>query len=141
MPALLEDERARLARRYAEMTEAELADLAEQGYSLTDVARELLQAEISRRGLALAVQTSPTDQHPYPHLIVLRRFRDLPDAWVAQSVLDSAGLESSLFDENIIRLDWFYSYAMKEVKLLVDSEDAADALALLDAKSPDSFGA
>jgi hypothetical protein len=141
MAALPDDERARLAQRYAEMSEAGLAELAENGYSLTESARGLLQAEISRRGLALAIQTSPIDLHPDPHLIVVRRFRDLPDALVAQSVLDSAGLQSSLFDENIIRLNWFYSYAMKEVKLMTSLEEAQDALALLDAKPPDSFHA
>ncbi|HKS81601.1 MAG TPA: hypothetical protein VJR23_08845 [Candidatus Acidoferrales bacterium] len=105
MPSLPEDERARLARRYAEMPEAELSALAEKAYSLTEVARGLLQAEISRRGLALAVQTSPTDPNSDPQLIVLRKYRELPDAWVAQSVLDSAEIESTLFDENILRLN------------------------------------
>lgn len=41
--------------------------------------------------------------------VLLRQFRDLPDALVVKSILDSAGIECLLGDENIVRLDWFWS--------------------------------
>lgn len=139
MQAPLVDERARLAARYREMSDLELAELAKEESSLTETARGLLRTEITRRGLALAVLMSPMDRPPDPSLILLRVFRDLPDAFLARSVLDSADIDCALFDENFIRLNWFYSYAVKEVKLVVDSEEAPEALALLDAKPTESF--
>jgi hypothetical protein len=37
--------------------------------------------------------------------IVLRRFRDMPDAFLFSSALDSADIECYLADENTIRMD------------------------------------
>jgi hypothetical protein len=37
--------------------------------------------------------------------IVLRRYRDTPDAFLFGSILDSAGVEFYLADENTIRMD------------------------------------
>jgi len=139
MPAPLDDERARLAGHYRNLNDLELAELAAQSPSLTPIARELLRSEIQRRGIALAVLDSPAAPPPSPSLVRLRRFRDLPDALIAQSVLDSAAVDCFLFDENYLRLDWFRSYFIGGAKLMVSSEDATDAATLLDARPPDSF--
>jgi hypothetical protein len=54
------------------------------------------------------------------------------EAWLAKSVLDSAGIECFLFDENVVRIDWFLSNAIGGIKLRVREEDVAAAAALLD---------
>ncbi len=58
---------------------------------------------------------------------MIRRFRDLPEALLAKSILESAGIESFLGDENIVRIDWFYSNLVGGIKLLVRAQDAETA--------------
>ena len=71
--------------------------------------------------------------------IDLRRIRDLSDALLVKSVLDSAGIECFLGDENMVRMDWFWSNLLGGVKLWVRQEDAEEAAGLLDQKTLDSF--
>jgi hypothetical protein len=61
-----------------------------------------------------------------PGFVILRRFRDLPDAFLAWTILDSAGLESFLFDEITIRMDWLWSNMLGGVKICVKSENAEE---------------
>lgn len=70
---------------------------------------------------------------------MIRRFRDLPLASLAKSILDSSGIESFLADENTVRMDWLWSDAISGVKLWVRSEDAEAALKLLDQNTPEKF--
>jgi len=127
----------RLAAVYAAMEESELREIAADVESLTEVARSTLQAELSRRGMTLAPETT---KHPGigPKAIppaapvMIRRYRDLPEATIAKTILDSAGIESFLAEENIVRLDWFYSNLVGGIKLLVRAEDADAARELLD---------
>lgn len=64
--------------------------------------------------------------------IVLRRFRDMPDAFLFSSILDSAGIESYLADENLIRMDWLWCDFLGRIKLCVRNADAEAALNLLE---------
>ena len=64
--------------------------------------------------------------------IVLRRYRDMPDAFLFSSILDSAGIESYLADENLIRMDWFWSGLLGGVKLWVRQQDIDEAQNLID---------
>lgn len=133
-----ERERRRLAQLYAGMTEGELRNLAENAWSLTDVARAALQNEISRRGLGIVLNlVAPTDAW-LPGPVTLRRFRDSPDALLAKSILDSASIECFLADENTIRMNWLLSNFLGGVKLWVRPEDA-DAVELLDLERPETF--
>ncbi len=133
-----ERERRRLAQLYAGMTGGELQNLGEKAWSLTDVARAALQNEMSRRGLGIALNlVAPTDAWP-PGPVTLRRFRDLPDALLAKSILDSASIECFLADENIVRMNWLWSNFLGGVKLWVRPEDA-DAVELLDQERPETF--
>jgi len=59
--------------------------------------------------------------------IVLRRYRDMPGAFVAKSILDAAGIECYLQDDNVVRMDWLWSNAMGGIKLIVREEDAEEA--------------
>ena len=140
----LEKERQRLAALYAAMQESELAEIAADVHSLTEIAREMLRAEMLRRGMTPAPETtSPmaTDasKPEPPKPVMIRRYRDLPEASIAKSILDSAGIESFLIDDNLVRLDWFYSNLIGGIKLLVREEDAETAGKLLDQVVPEKF--
>ncbi len=64
--------------------------------------------------------------------IVLRRYRDMPDAFLFGSILDSAGIEYYLADENTIRMDWFWCDLLGRIKLCVRNVNAETASSLLD---------
>ena len=55
----LDQEWRELGERYEQMSEEELQILANEAYELTDMARELLQAEIARRRLRMTLLTEP----------------------------------------------------------------------------------
>jgi len=63
--------------------------------------------------------------------VVIARYGGVPEAVLAKSMLDSAGIESFLGDENLVRLDWFYSNLVGGIKLMVREEDAETARTLL----------
>ncbi|SRR5260221_1500141 len=63
--------------------------------------------------------------------VVLRRYRDMPEAFVAKSILDAGGIESFLQDANVVRMDWLWSNAMGGIKLIVREKDAEDAQRIL----------
>src|SRR5579871_1176083 len=69
--------------------------------------------------------------------VTIRKFRDLPEALLAKGSLDSAGIECALADDNMVRMDWFYSNAIGGVKLLVSAGDAAEAEQILSQPIPD----
>jgi hypothetical protein len=71
--------------------------------------------------------------------VMLRQFRDLPDALAVKSILDSAGIECLLGDENVVRLDWFWSNLVGGVKLWVRQEDVDQADNLIEQNVPEEF--
>jgi hypothetical protein len=58
---------------------------------------------------------------------------------IAKSMLDSAGIQSFLSDENLVRLDWFYSNLVGGIKLMVREEDGETARKLLEENIPEKF--
>jgi hypothetical protein len=124
------NERSRLARTYAAMTDGELQNLARNPESLTEDAWEVLEDEFDRRNLE--IQQEPRQELNLRTLVTIRQFRDLPEALLAKGSLESAGIECFLRDENLVRLDWFISNFVGGVKLCVKPEDATKAKALLD---------
>jgi hypothetical protein len=72
-------------------------------------------------------------------LVTLWRYRDLPEALVAKSKLDSDAVWCALADNEIVRLDWFWSNAVGGVRLQVADEDVAHAMALLGEEIPAGF--
>lgn len=134
------DEYQDLVQRYSSMTHDELIALAAVRSSLTDVARLALHAELRKRGIDLD-RPSDISEHrmEYRPLVTVGQFRDLPAAWIAKASLESAGIDCFLGDENIIRMDWFYSNLIGGVKLRVPEEDADAARAILAAPQPESF--
>jgi len=49
------------------------------------------------------------------------------EAELAKGLLDSAGIESFLFDDNMVRMDWFNANALGGVKLRVDAHNVEAA--------------
>ena len=160
MPIDLEKERQRLTILYADMPSEQLEQIASESSDLTEIAKTVLTAEISRRGLVSAnpgttklsreqtglesidVEEAPQAIEPHgsdKNLVTIRRFRGLFEAHLAKASLDSAGIECFLADENMVRMDWFYSDAVGGVKLLVNEADASEAAAVLDQPIPESF--
>jgi hypothetical protein len=208
-----ENEAARLAERYAKMSDGELQKIADDLDELTDEARSTLTIEIRKRELSFSVPDvppSPSDEdwlevkrfdnvdeaehakttldaaEIASHLtredsrflvdrlisnllgrvklivkpedldealeivdrpvkyennlqdwIVLKQFRDLPEATLAKGALGSAGIECHLTDDNMVRLDWFLSNLLGGVKLLVKPDDLHAAEQLLDQPTPE----
>jgi hypothetical protein len=162
-----DQERRRLADFYAGQMDGELEQVAGQAYELSDAARQMLKAELARRGLKPAfveqapvalkkpVAPKPGDPPPDPpkeeeelpsdgefelrNMVTIRQFRDLPEALLAKGSLDSAGIHCELVDANVVRIDWFWSNAMGGIKLVVDAEEAAAAEEVLMQPIPENF--
>jgi hypothetical protein len=134
-------ERWRLAWRYGEMTDGELESLAADSASLTEVARRALESELKKRGLQVEPQPQPASSAlaQTRKLVTVRSFRDMPEALLAQSVLESAGIDCALADANLIRTDWLWSNLLGGIKLQVMEEDLDAAINLLDQDHSDSL--
>ena len=71
---------------------------------------------------------------PDPDLITVGNYTSVPEAEIAQSILDAAGIESVLLDDNMGRmLSWI---AIGGFRLQVSKDDADAALKLLTAPQP-----
>jgi hypothetical protein len=162
-----EQERRRLAEFYAAQLDGELEKVAGQAYELTELAREILRAEIASRRLTpmfveqrppvVSKQLEPRPGDPPPPepskpepdsitgelelrtMITVRQFRDLPEALLAKACLDSAGIGSVLLDDNVVRLDWLWSNLLGGVKLRVEPSDAEAAIEILDQPIPEEI--
>ena len=166
-----EQERQQLADHYSRQVDGRLEKVAREGYELSDLAKEVLRAELKKRGLQVELaQFVPAriKKAPEPadrpeadapeadagagqelpqldseaedeELVTIRRFRDLPEALLAKGSLDSAGIECGLADDNMVRMDWFYSNAIGGIKLLVKAEEAASAEQILSQPIPENF--
>lgn len=146
LPAMTQDperERQRLTELYAGMSDGELDAIASDSSSLTDVARQALELEKSHRqpGVAAVALESPSSasQVEWEDLVVVKQFRDLPEALLAKGSLESAGIECSLADDNMVRMDWFISNLVGGAKLCVRPEDAEAAMELLEQPFPENF--
>ena len=64
-------------------------------------------------------------------LVTLWVYRDLPEALLAKGKLESEGIECFLDDENMVRMDWFWSNAVGGIKLRVEKGDAEAAWEVL----------
>jgi len=126
--------------KYAGMGEAELLEVARDYESLTGQAQAALRTEFSRRGLeAPLVEGTEGDEPEHRKLVTLRRYRDLSEAIVARGMLESAGIEVFLQNENMVRMDWMISNGIGGVRLQVDEADAAAGLELLEQPVPESI--
>jgi hypothetical protein len=139
-----EQERQRLTGLYFGMSDGELEAVAEDSAELTDIARQALTDELARRhpeeGAAADAGADPgRDLLELADVVSIRQFRDLHEALLAKGALDSAEIESFLVDDNMIRMDWFWSNLIGGIKLCVKQEDAEAALDLLEQSIPEEF--
>jgi Putative prokaryotic signal transducing protein len=133
-------EEQRLREVYAGMVDGELEQLSEAAGELTDIARTALKAEMARRGLAFNdVEDSRAPEPQYVSRVTVGKFRDLSEALLAKGMLESAGIECFLADQDLVRMDWFYSNAIGGMRLQVREEDADAATELLEQPIPDNF--
>ncbi len=135
-----EQERQRLSELYAQMSEGELREIADDAVDLTDIARQVLMEEIGKRGLDIRLAESvAVSSFESRDMVTLRQFRDLPEALLAKGILDSAGIECFLVDENMIRMNWFISNLLGGIRLQVNRDDVEEAVTLLSEPTPEGF--
>jgi hypothetical protein len=122
------------------MSDEELRQIAESGDELSDSAQEALRAEAVKRGLKMEI-SPPRGEDVYElnHTVTMRQFRDLPEALLAKGSLESAGIQSYLVDDNMIRMDWFISNLLGGIKLKVRPEDAEAASEILNQPIPETL--
>ncbi|HJT70924.1 MAG TPA: hypothetical protein VJ731_12040 [Terriglobales bacterium] len=136
-----EFDKEEFATRYRSMSDGELLELALKSAGLSEPAWEALEDEFDRRDLEFP-EPDPSLQPETPeirNLTMLKRFRDLPEALLAQGKLASEGIESYLADNNTVRMDWLWSNLVGGVKLLVAAEDANPANQVLDQPIPEEI--
>jgi hypothetical protein len=139
-PPHSDEEYKRIAGVYSAKSDEELARLAATGFELSDEGHQALEAEITRRGLNLTLAPHPGfDVCELNDLVTLRKFRDLPEALMAKGSLESAGIESHLADDNMIRMNWFISNLLGGVKLQVHPEDVEEANQILNQSIPETL--
>jgi hypothetical protein len=124
-----------LAAQYAQMSETELLELAQSYDGLLEVAQAAVRAEFARRGLEPPLVEGPGEWE-FRRLVTVRRYRDLAEAYVGRSLLESASIPAWIADENLVRMDWFYSNLVGGMRLQVDEHDEADAREILEAGVP-----
>ena len=123
------------AARYGAMSDSELIELYRDRDSLIDPAQEALDRELEIRGIDVVDTVDEPPGDPI-RLVTVKSYRDLSDALVAKTALESAGIEAYLQDANLIRLDWQMSNMIGGLRLQVDEPDVDAATAVLAAPVP-----
>lgn len=130
------------AAKYKAMSEMELMDLARKYDDLVEAAQAALRAEFAQRGLEPPLIEEEDDSivdEDDPDLATVGQYRDMAEAFVARAVLDQAGIECFLRDENTVRTDWLLSNAIGGMRLQVAVADQAAAEQLLSQPAPGQF--
>jgi len=127
-----------LAAQYAQMSETELMELAQSYDGLVEIAQSALRAEFARRGLEPPLVEEP-EEWELRRVVTVRRYRDLAEAYVGRSLLESAGIPSWIADEHLVRMDWFYSNLVGDMRLQVDERDEATAQEILNEGTPETI--
>jgi hypothetical protein len=135
-----EKEVARMAGIYAGMSDEELQEAGALPGALTNWAFQALREEMKKRNLDWPGKDLPLPSEAPHHEnvddpgnrpVVLRRYRDMPAAFVEKSVLDASGIECFLQDDNVVRMDWLWSNALGGIKLMVREKDSPVAERIL----------
>ena len=126
------------ALRYAAMGDPELMELARSYDSLVEAAQAALRAEFARRNLEPPLVEEPM-RAASRDLVTVSRFRDLPNADLARALLESSGIPACIQDDNLVRMDWFYSNAIGGIRLQVEATNADAAREILDQPAPDAI--
>lgn len=125
--------------RYREMTEAELMDYARKYDQLTELAQSALRDEFESRELEPPLVEEDSEELHQRELVTVAKYRDMPEALVARSVLEAESIECFLADENTVRMDWLWSNLIGGMRLQVDVEDAERAREVLSQPMPETI--
>ncbi len=128
----------KLRAYYSGLSEGELLEIGSHYDSLTEPAQHAIRAEFDRRGMSAPEAADPEDLE-FQKLVTIRQYRDLAEAMIAKSALDSTGIPAFLRDENTIRMDWFWSNAVGGIRLQVKPEDVEAAEELLSQPVPSTM--
>ena len=132
-----------LEETYSQITDDELESLAAQGYDLTDIARQVLQRQITSRGLKFSLSLSPPpDEVPGdgprgnldPAELPLVHCSDVWSADEARSVMDAlrtAGIPAYLGPHLVEKVEDFHTHFEKGIEVLVLDVDQQRAFAAL----------
>lgn len=119
-----------LKETYSTMSEGERQAIANEAYDLTDTAKEVLQSEISARGLTIQLKDKPSAapdrtsrRHApdMPEMTVIRRVWTISEAEEMQEFLLSAGVTSYLGRDNVEDVNDFHESFERGVDLKVFS--------------------
>ena len=86
----------------------------------------------------LALESSDLPHDP-PALVTIARYLELLDAELAKTRLESAGIRCWLADDNMVRLNWFYSSYFGGVRVQVPQDEAEDAAKILAEPAPEGL--
>jgi len=86
----------------------------------------------------LALESSDLPHDP-PALVTIASYRELLDAELAKTRLESAGIRCWLADDNMVRLNWFYSSYFGGVRVQVPQDEAEDAAKILAEPAPEGL--
>lgn len=130
-----------LADRYARMSDGELEKIAAAAYELTEAAASALRVEIERRGLAVDIATAAPSYNAaeFNETVTVQRYRDLSEAMFAKGLLEAEGIDCFLSDENMARMNWFYSNALGGIRLQVHASEAERASEILSEPIPEEI--
>ena len=130
-----------IAQRYRAMSESELMSIARSYDELTEHAQAALRDVFQQCNLEPPlIDSDEVDIVPAETtLVTIAQYRDMPEAVVARSVLESAGIECFLRDENFVRMDWLLSNMIGGMRLQVAAEDESAARQLLSQPTPASI--
>jgi ribosomal protein L37AE/L43A len=125
----LDQQWQQLKERYAQMTEDELAALAQQAGDLTDVAQEALQAVIAERGLDIQLKMEPPaplrgDPPEAEEIVTLGWAENAEQAGRAMEALTAAGI-SSFLNVGVLEGDLKRAHAALE-RAFEDDEEEED---------------
>jgi hypothetical protein len=129
----------RLQKLYAGMANEELQAVADDGYQLTDIARQALRAEISQRRLDIVLKETPppSDVADEPHgdfdpadldLVTVFHVGDLAEARRVKERLDANYIPSYLGPDNIDNVDLLPPITETGVAVKVRESDGERAM-------------
>ncbi|HUL34684.1 MAG TPA: DUF2007 domain-containing protein [Candidatus Eisenbacteria bacterium] len=121
------EEEPRGSEEFAETKSPRGTELLVHAKDLATARSFIAERQDAELQMRQAAPGSSTDGRP----VILRRYRDMPAAFVEKSVLENAGIPCFLQDDNVIRMDWLWSNAMGGIKLLVRQRDWEEAERLL----------
>lgn len=130
----------RLKELYRDKSDEELSAVAGEGYQLTELARQALEAEIASRRLDLEIATEPPEPVDEPEpmepedfdptgfdLVPFGIYWDREAIIQTKSILDTANIPSYIGEEAVEKVDDFRGRFERGVQLLVRAVDRQHA--------------